>query len=104
MCGLRKPEEDFGRLSARAQERKARTAAVNVMQGFAKGLPLYVWLLALPQLTSRVCHPHAETQKITQHILTRVTANFPHQVQGGRSCSFSQCCAACSELFEACAV
>lgn len=67
-------------LDARAQERNARTAAVNVMQEFGKSLPLYVWLVALPQLTSRVCHPHAETQRITQHILTRVTAAFPHQV------------------------
>ncbi len=50
------------------------------MQGAAKALPLYVWLVALPQLASRVCHAHTETQKMTQHILTRVTGDFPHQV------------------------
>ena len=50
------------------------------MQDLSKRLPMYVWLVALSQLTSRICHPHVETQRITQHILTRVTAQFPHQV------------------------
>ena len=50
------------------------------MQDLSKRLPMYVWLTALSQLTSRICHPHVETQRITQHILTRVTAQFPHQV------------------------
>lgn len=63
------------------QERSARSEVVNVMQGCSKTLPLYVWLVALPQLTSRICHPHVETQRITQHILTRVTATYPQQVQ-----------------------
>jgi hypothetical protein len=63
------------------QERSARSEVLNVMQAFSKTLPLYVWLVALPQLTSRICHPHIETQRITQHILTRVTANYPHQVR-----------------------
>jgi len=46
-----------------------------------RGLPPYVWLVALPQLTSRICHPHCETQRFTQHILTRVTQAFPHQAR-----------------------
>ena len=50
------------------------------MQDLSKRLPMYVWLVALSQLTSRICHPHVETQRITQHILTRVTAQFPQQV------------------------
>ena len=62
-----------------AQERSARSEVINVMQGFSKALPLYVWLVALPQLISRICHPHLETQRITQHILTRVTSTYPHQ-------------------------
>jgi hypothetical protein len=62
------------------QERSARSEVINVMQGFSKTLPLYVWLVALPQLISRICHPHLETQRITQHILTRVTSAYPQQV------------------------
>ena len=62
------------------QERSARSEVINVMQDLSKRLPMYVWLTALSQLTSRICHPHVETQRITQHILTRVTAQFPHQV------------------------
>ena len=77
-CPLKRGKSIPPRCSA--QERNARTAAINVMQDLGKHLPLYVWLVALPQLTSRVCHAHAETQRITQHILTRVTAAFPHQV------------------------
>lgn len=63
-----------------AQERSARSEVINVMQGSSKTLPLYVWLVALPQLISRICHPHLETQRITQHILTRVTSSYPQQV------------------------
>ena len=37
----------------------------NVMQDLSKRLPMYVWLMALSQLTSRICHPHMETQRIT---------------------------------------
>ncbi|KAK9914842.1 hypothetical protein WJX75_001188 [Coccomyxa subellipsoidea] len=61
------------------RERSARSEVINVMQGFSKTLPLYVWLVALPQLISRICHPHLETQRITQHILTRVTSAYPQQ-------------------------
>ena len=63
------------------QEGRARGAVVDIMREVLATLPLYVWLVALPQLTSRVCHPHAETQKFTQHVLTRVTQAFPHQAR-----------------------
>ena len=66
------------------QERSARSEVINVMQDLSKRLPMYVWLVALSQLTSRICHPHVETQRITQHILTRVTAQFPHQVKSAK--------------------
>lgn len=62
------------------QERAARTEVINIMSGNIKTLPLYVWLVALPQLISRICHPHLDTQKMIQHLLTRVTGAYPHQV------------------------
>ena len=57
-----------------------RTEVYTVMTGLAKSLPMYVWLVALSQLTSRICHPHDDTKHLTQHILTRVIGAFPHQV------------------------
>jgi hypothetical protein len=53
----------------------------DIMGEMLRSLPPYVWLVALPQLTSRICHPHFETQRFTQHILTRVTQAFPHQAR-----------------------
>ncbi|KAK9807336.1 hypothetical protein WJX73_002849 [Symbiochloris irregularis] len=61
------------------QEKATRNEIFNVMQSLAKHLPMYVWLVALSQLTSRICHAHNETKLLTQHILTRVIAAFPHQ-------------------------
>ena len=63
------------------QERTAQADVQAVMQRLVKELPLYVWLVALPQLTSRICHPHQPTQDMTQHILTRLTASYPQQVR-----------------------
>lgn len=57
------------------------------MQRLAKDVPLYVWLVALPQLTSRICHPHHPTQDMTQHILTRLTGAYPQQVSFPRNLS-----------------
>ncbi|BDA43155.1 Serine/threonine-protein kinase ATR at C-terminar half [Coccomyxa sp. Obi] len=64
---------------ANTKERTARTEVINIMSGNIKTLPLYVWLVALPQLISRICHPHLDTQKMIQHLLTRVTGAYPHQ-------------------------
>ena len=77
------------------QERSARSEVINVMQDLSKRLPMYVWLVALSQLTSRICHPHVETQRITQHILTRVTAQFPHQVSSTLAASNRTIIATC---------
>ena len=63
------------------REERARKQVTEIMRDALGTLPLYVWLVALPQLTSRICHPHAGTQKLTQHILTRVTQAFPHQAR-----------------------
>ena len=64
------------------REERARRQVSDTMRDALKTLPLYVWLVALPQLTSRICHQHEGTRKLTQHILTRVTQAFPHQARG----------------------
>jgi len=61
------------------RERAARSEVLAGMQGLVKALPMRAWLPALPQLTSRVCHPHPETQGVARHLLTRVAAAYPHQ-------------------------
>jgi hypothetical protein len=63
------------------QDRIAATDVQTVMQRLYKDLPNYVWLAVLPQLTSRICHPHQATHSMTQHILTHLTAHYPQQVR-----------------------
>lgn len=63
------------------QEKGAQRSAANEMRSLVKTLPPYVWLVALPQLTSRICHPHRDTQTLMQHLLTRITAAFPQQAR-----------------------
>jgi hypothetical protein len=53
----------------------------DVMLGNTKALPLYVWLVSLQQLTSRVCHANQDTQRLTEHILVNVIAEHPHQAR-----------------------
>ena len=65
--------------SAAQRERAARADVLAKMQELVKALPLRAWLPALPQLTSRLCHAHAETRGVTRHLLTRVAAAHPHQ-------------------------
>jgi hypothetical protein len=43
-------------------------------------LPCYVWLVSLPQLCSRMTHPHPETNNVTRTIITRVFKEYPQQV------------------------
>ena len=47
---------------AGAKERKVATTATNSLKDFSQKLPLYTWLPALPQLTSRLCHPHGDAR------------------------------------------
>ena len=65
---------------AGAKERKVATTATNSLKDFSQKLPLYTWLPALPQLTSRLCHPHAETRALIHELLHRLVRNFPNQV------------------------
>ena len=61
-------------------ERKVATAATNTMTDFTQRLPLYTWLPALPLLTARLCHPHAEVRQLIHELLYRLVKNFPNQV------------------------
>jgi len=67
------------------QDKAAGTDVQTVMQRLYKELPNYVWLAVLPQLTSRICHPHGESHRMAQHILTHLTENYPQQVRGAQA-------------------
>jgi len=65
--------------------RKPMPKDINVkvlefMSHFVKKAPQAVWLSALPQLISRVCHPHPDVLKFTMHILARTLHVYPNQV------------------------
>ena len=62
------------------KERRVAKKATDVLKQFSGSLPLYTWLPALPQLTSRLCHPHAEVRQLIHQILYRLVKNFPNQV------------------------
>lgn len=68
-----------------AQDRAAQRHVGDAMQRLFKELPLYAWLVVLPQLSSRVCHPHQATQGMVQHILVGVTSSYPQQASGQSS-------------------
>lgn len=40
-----------------------------MMRDLARVLPATAWLMALPQLISRICHPHQDTRDVIQDIL-----------------------------------
>ena len=51
------------------------------MAALHKALPQYVWLVALPQLCSRMTHAHPDTAALTRSIITRVFVAYPQQVR-----------------------
>ena len=59
---------------------------LNELRALAKKLAVYRWLAALPQLTSRICHPCAEVKAMMQEILRTVATTFPQQA---RTCCWS---------------
>ena len=63
-----------------AQARTAQDAVQDVMRGLCQSLPAYVWLAALSQLASRICHPNTIVQKTTRNIVGKVLQAYPHQV------------------------
>ena len=52
----------------------------DLMLVFLKKVPQAVWLAALPQLISRICHPHTDVLKFIKHILSRTLHAYPDQV------------------------
>ena len=50
------------------------------ISNFLKVAPQAVWLAALPQLISRICHPHEEVRKFIEHIISRTLHWYPNQV------------------------
>ncbi|CAG9464680.1 unnamed protein product [Pedinophyceae sp. YPF-701] len=61
------------------EARNAATAVTVVMGGALQSLPPYVWLAALPQLVSRICHPVKEVSEWARDIVCVVAAHFPQQ-------------------------
>lgn len=61
------------------QVKEAHRAVPSEIRALVKALPMYVWLIVLPQLTSRICHPNKLTQDLTHHLLTHITAAYPQQ-------------------------
>lgn len=51
----------------------------ELMRSLATSVPLHVWLCALPQLTSRICHSDPDVASLTRDMLTRLTQAYPHQ-------------------------
>ena len=68
------------------QKVKAARAVFDQMQTLVKIIPLHVWLTALPQLISRVCHAHAEVAALTKHVITKVLEGFPQQALWALAC------------------
>ena len=68
-----------GSAAAEAAERAQQGEVKALMRSLARSVPLHVWLCALPQLTSRICHADAEVAALTREMLTRLTQAYPHQ-------------------------
>ncbi|GAX74920.1 hypothetical protein CEUSTIGMA_g2366.t1 [Chlamydomonas eustigma] len=62
-----------------SKERNAATQVVNLMKDLARTLSPSSWLLALPQLTSRICHPAPDVHSVVQTILVRIAEAYPQQ-------------------------
>ncbi|WIA34494.1 hypothetical protein OEZ86_012821 [Tetradesmus obliquus] len=59
--------------------RNTHTQVSGVMRGLLRNIPPYKWLLVLPQLTSRICHPQQDVQDFMQQLLGAIADHFPHQ-------------------------
>ena len=58
----------------------------EAMKNLFRSLPAYVWLVALSQLTSRICHPNGDVQNLTRRIVGKVLRTYPHQVLSKQRC------------------
>ncbi len=60
----------------------ALPAANKAVEKLRDRVPSSVWMVALPQLISRVCHPHAEVAALTRSIIAAAAQAHPQQVGG----------------------
>lgn len=63
--------------AAMPDEEKVVKEVMSLMKGFSVSIPMDAWLTVLPQLISRICHPHPEVAKLTKQIVTRVAQTYP---------------------------
>lgn len=48
---------------------------------FASQIPMNLWLTALPQLISRLCHTNKDVSEITKGIIAKILNTYPQQVR-----------------------
>ncbi|KAF6176279.1 hypothetical protein GIB67_023570 [Kingdonia uniflora] len=76
---------DFGsqfqreKLSSRKEFKEVNKKIMSIMRGCLKDLPKYLWLTALPQLVSRICHQNDDIVRLVKIIITSVLQNYPQQ-------------------------
>eukprot|EP00698_Gefionella_okellyi_P014990 TRINITY_DN4193_c0_g1_i1.p1 TRINITY_DN4193_c0_g1~~TRINITY_DN4193_c0_g1_i1.p1 ORF type:complete len:1800 (-),score=472.86 TRINITY_DN4193_c0_g1_i1:48-5345(-) len=56
---------------------------MQAMETFINELPPYVWMMALPQLVSRICHRNGDVQKKLTALLITLLTTFPNQAYWG---------------------
>lgn len=74
---------DFGAAAAAAPDAPLICATAEqvwpLMRGLAKSVPSHAWLIALPQLISRICHRNDQVAAITRGVVTAAVATYPLQ-------------------------
>ena len=70
--------------SGRTEGQRSETfAKLNKnIETFINELPAFQFLTALPQLTSRICHPNERVFGLIQDILIKLLAHYHQQVRG----------------------
>lgn len=63
-----------------AKLNKVFTEVLYAINTFSDQLPLYKWLTALPQLTSRLAHNSRKVRELVQTLVTRLLINYSDQV------------------------
>lgn len=55
------------------------TRVLDVMKEIVRNLPTYQWLVVMPQLVSRICHPHSATATTVKYLLKRLLITYPQR-------------------------
>ncbi|GAB4817356.1 hypothetical protein N2152v2_004402 [Parachlorella kessleri] len=71
--------QSYGGRDPPAQERKPIADVHQHMRDFAKRIPLHLWLTALPQLISRMCHSNKQVGDVTKGIISKILEGYPQQ-------------------------